>query len=352
MKIHISTANIFLVWVFFCLIFFYFGFYFFPHSSRASANFLQNLANWDGQHYIGIAEFGYSEKFQYAFFPLYPLVIRAVTFFTKNYLISALLISFFSTFLGVLVLNKLISLEFSYQKARETIIYLLIFPTAFFFLTAYSDGFFFLLVSLTFYFKRKQNLLMASLVAALAALTRVLGVALIMSLLIQIYLKQGLNRKNWVILLSPLGIIIYSIYLYIKTSDPFYFIAAQSHWERALSLPSISFWHSLNNISSSNLSTIDLNVLFNLLFAIFGVGMVLRSFRFVPSLYSIFGLVYILIPLTTSSLESFPRFLLPVFPIFILVTDFKKSVKIAYAIVSLVLLIYFSISYINGYWVS
>lgn len=353
MRLYTNVTVIFVIWALVVLTIFFFGFSNFPHSDKFSNNFWQNLANWDGGHYLGIAEFGYREKYQYAFFPLYPLLIKAVSSLTQNYLASSLLISIISSFLAIHLLFDLIRLDFDKKIAEKVVLILLMFPTSFYFLTAYSEGLFLLLSLATFLFLRKGNLLLATLLAALASATRVFGVALVLTLMIEVWTKQGINKSNWYILLAPAGLVIYSWYLFNQTGDPFYFTVAQSHWQRILTPPLVSFWETLKSLVTPSFITQNFNAFLDLIFAIFGLGMVLRAFRFLPPSYSVYGLISILLPLFTPSLSSMPRFLLPIFPIFILIAAVKKQyVFFAYQIISLMLLSAFAILFINGYWVS
>lgn len=345
MKLYPNVTIIFCIWAISVLTIFFFGFSNFPHSDKFSNNFWENLANWDGGHYLGIAEHGYQEKYQYAFFPLYPLLIKAVSSLTQNYLAASLLISIVSSFLAIHLLFSLIRLDFDKKIARDAVLVLAMFPTSFYFLTAYSEGLFLLLSLATFLFLRKNNLVLATMAAALASATRVVGVAVVLALMMEVWTKQGINKSNWYILLAPAGLIIYSWYLFNQTGDPFYFTVAQLHWQRILTPPLVSFWETLRSL--------DFNAFLDLLFTVFGLGMILRAFRFLPLTYAVYGLISILLPLATSSLSSMPRFLLPIFPIFILIAAVKKQhVFFAYQIISLMLLSAFAILFINGYWVS
>lgn len=362
MKLYSNITAIFIIWAISVLTIFFFGFSNFPHSDKFNNNFWENLANWDGGHYLGIAQFGYREKYQYAFFPLYPLLIKALNNLTQNYLMSSLLISIISSFLAIHLLFSLIRLDFDKQSlpskdgkkiAEKVVLILLMFPTSFYFLTAYSEGLFLLLSLATFLFLRKGNLLLAVVAAALASATRVMGVALVLALIIEVWTKRGINKSNWYVLLAPGGLIIYCWYLFNQTGDPFYFITAQLHWQRVLTPPPLSFWETLRSLVTPGFITQNFNAFLDLLFTIFGLGLILRAFRFLPLTYAVYGLISVLLPLATSSLSSIPRFLLPIFPIFILIAAVKKQyVFFAYQIISLMLLGAFAILFINGYWVS
>ena len=353
MRFNSNIGLIFGIWFLSIIITAYFGFVSFPNSQRFSSSFLKSFANWDGGHYIGIAEFGYTEKFQYAFFPLYPLLIRIIYSVTHDYLIAALAISISSTFIAINLLYRLIGDNFDKGVAQKTISYLIFFPTSFYFLTAYSEGLFFLLVVSTFYFLRTNRFFWATLAASLASATRLAGLAVVFALLMEVYATKGINKKNWYALLSSLGFVIYCWYLFTQTADPFYFVQAETHWLRNLSIPGVSFWESIKGLSSGYLITKNFNAFLDLAFAIFGVGMIIRAFRFLPISYSVYGLISILLPLLSSSLSSIPRFLLPIFPIFILLAFIKNQHSVfAYQLISIMLLAVFITLFMNGYWVS
>lgn len=331
----------------------YFGFLTLPHSSNFSEDFFKSFSNWDGGHFLEIAKNGYKEKFQYAFFPLYPLTINLLNKVINNYLISAVLISSLSTFLGIHLLYELIVIYFEKKLAEKVILALLFFPTSFYFLTAYSEGLFFLLVITTFYFLSKRRLILATIFAALASATRLVGLVVALGLIIEVITIYKINRKSWYILLAPLGFLFYSWYLYNNIGDPFYFLTAELHWQRNLTVPAVSFWDTIKNLSEVGFVSSRFTNLLDLVFAVFGFGMSIRTFRFLPASYSVYSLVSILLPLFTPTLSSIPRFLLPIFPIFILIALIKnKFINLFYQMISLMFLAIFSVMFVNGYWVS
>lgn len=353
MKLYSNVTIIFCIWAISVFTIFFFGFSNFPHSSEFSNNFWENLRNWDGGHYIAIAESGYKEKLQFAFFPLYPLTIRFTNQFIQNYTFSAVLISVVSTLLAINLFHRLICLDFGRKLADSSMLWLLFFPASFYFLTAYSEGLFFLLAVATFYLVRRGNLMLATTLAALSSATRLQGIALVLAFLVEVYSIYGINRKNWYVWCAPLGLVVFGWYLWTQTQDPFYFLTAQTNWQRSITAPGLSFWQSLKNLSQPYFITGNFNIFLDLLFAIFGLGMILRSFRFLPPSYAVYGFFSLLLPMLTPTLSSLPRFLLPIFPIFILIALIKNQYVIfAYQLISVALLSAFAILFINGYWVS
>lgn len=353
MELYPKINLIFLIWLAAILFISYFGFSTIPHSGKFSEEFLKSFSNWDGGHYLGIAQHGYSEKFQFAFFPLYPLSLRAVNQVIQDYSIAAILTSVVSSFLGLHLLYKLISLDFEKKLAEKVVLSLLIFPTSFYFLTAYSEGLFFLLVVAAFYFLRSRKLLWATVFASLASATRLAGLALVLGLILEIIIAYGINRKNWYVLFAPLGFLIYCWYLLTLTGDPFYFISAETYWQRNLTVPAVSFWETIKNLSQAGFINNNFNTFLDLIFAIFGVGLAVRTFRFLPPSFSIYSLASVLLPLFTPTLSSMPRFLLPIFPIYILISLSKNKFLIfGYQLISIMLLSIFTILFVCGYWVS
>lgn len=302
---------------------------------------------------MGIAQSGYREKFQYAFFPLYPLLIKVLGSILDNYLLAAIAISLGSTYFGLQLLYKLIKVDLGKQIAQKTIFILLIFPTSFFFLTAYSEGLFFFLSVAAFYFLRQRNFLMATTFASLASLTRFAGISVSIALIVYVQVTGGFNRKNCFVIFAPAGLLLYCVYLFYQTGDPLYFIAAENHWQRKLSLPGLSFWEGIKSITSVGINSANFTVLLDLIFASLGLGLGIRTLRFLPVEYSIYTLFSILLPLFSSTLTSIPRFLLPIFPIFIIIALIKNNfVQLAYQVISLMLLSAYTILFTGGFWVS
>src|SRR5438552_777431 len=93
MKLYHHISLYFSIWILAILFISFLGFSALPHSGNFSNDFLKSLGNWDGGHFLGIAQYGYKENFQYAFFPLYPLLIKVVNGIIQNYFWSAILIS-------------------------------------------------------------------------------------------------------------------------------------------------------------------------------------------------------------------------------------------------------------------
>jgi hypothetical protein len=117
-------------------------------------------------------------------------LIRIIgTALVGNYLVAALLISN-AAYIGVLFyLYKLTNMEFDKAAGRRSVIYLSIFPTAFFFLTAYTESLFLLLTLSAFYCAKEKRWWLAGVLGFLSSLTRLQGIVICIPLL-YMYLRD------------------------------------------------------------------------------------------------------------------------------------------------------------------
>ncbi len=144
MKLYPNVSIIFCIWVLAIVAIFYFGFSTLPHSGLYPDNFLKAFANWDGGHYVIISH-GYWKIFQYAFFPLYPLLMHWVEYSVGNIYVAGILISVIASYLGVNLFYQLVEMEFDKHVAGKALLALLFFPMSFYFLTIYTESLFFFL---------------------------------------------------------------------------------------------------------------------------------------------------------------------------------------------------------------
>jgi len=161
------------------------------------ANYLLGVwQRFDTIWYTKIAMQGYAQgDGSTVFFPLYPILTRLVgKVLLGNYLLGGIIVSNVAYFLALIYLYKLSQLEFDSQVAARAVVYLSVFPTAFFFLGVYTESLFLLFVVAAFYYARKGNWLAASIAGLLAALTKQLGLLLLLPLLYE-YLAQSSKLK-------------------------------------------------------------------------------------------------------------------------------------------------------------
>jgi hypothetical protein len=134
---------------------------------------------WDATWFLRIAQHGYDTKQSASFFPLYPLLTRAVGFVLRSDLVAGVAISLVAAgFAGVAVMR--IARRYAGDRvAHDSVIFLALYPISFVFTAAYSDGLFLALAAWAFLFALELRTPGAAVLAALAVLTRPTGLALL-----------------------------------------------------------------------------------------------------------------------------------------------------------------------------
>lgn len=326
-------------------------------------------SNFDGVHYTNIAAQGYensSTQYTEAFFPIYPLLIRFLNTIFNNYFLSGLIISNTSLFLALYFLVKLISLDHKKDFAFRTLKLILFFPTAFYLVSIYSESLFFLLTVLSFYSARKGHWVVASLFALFSSATRLVGIFLFPALLLEYFLVNKknlscfLNPKSWVIFLSPIGLLVYMLYLKELVGDPLYFIHVQPIFNSArqvnsvILFPQVVFRYLKIALTVNPLSYPFLIAMFELASGLIFFILSLLSLRIRPS-YGVYSFLAFLLPTLTGTFSSIPRYVLVLFPCFILLNIFfnhHPRLRTLYYFISIPLLVFFTVMYTSGYFVS
>ncbi|OLE02568.1 MAG: hypothetical protein AUG82_08205 [Ktedonobacter sp. 13_1_20CM_4_53_11] len=296
---------------------------------------LASWNHWDAANYVRIAQFGYQTPYDVAFFPLFPLLITAFAHIlgSWSYLLVGTTISNAALLGALFVIYQLAVEAGGEQVAQRTLLYLCIFPTAFYFFAPYNESLFLLLTASTFLAMRQQRWWLAGLLGLLAALTRSAGILLVVPYMVELWTTREsitASRQNMLfrvlpILLIPLGTALYAIYCWHISGNPLDFIAVQSHWGRHTTWPWQGIWQSLTEIfwyqpfgsfnEVHNLLDLSATLAFIAL-AIVGKNKLRASYSFWMGL----ALLYmILSPATVAldPLESNQRFVLEMFPAFI-----------------------------------
>lgn len=359
----------------------------FPYADALLPSFevprwIYSWANFDGIHYLTIVEKGYvGTGLIQAFFPVYPGLIMFDTFVGINPLISGQLLSL-AAFFGVMVVwQRLVSVHFSKRIAGISLTLLMLFPTSFFFMALYTESLFLLLVLLSLYAAAKKQWIVAIAMAAIASGTKIVGIALLPTLVLEYLLQKNivlhlpldrflrslrkLRTADYVklaaIIFSGTGLFLYMLFLNQEFHDPFYFFHVQEEFgggrsESFILFPQVVYrylkilttveWHSWSYFAFAQeflWSMVTLGVL---------VWAWVKKYR--PS-YLVFGTLVFLIPTLTGTFSSMPRYILACFPLFIGLAEYlepRPKLRFAWYVVSSILLILNTVLFIQGYWVA
>ena len=373
---------IFFIWRFVLLIPLIIGFFFIPYRynydftqvfnevgsiSLAETILLKPWANFDGVHYLTIAGNGYTN--QARFFPLFPILINGTTnifgvvatFSSAQVFISVILASFIF-FLSLLFFKKIIELDFPKDISKKSIIYLLLFPTSFFFVCVYSESLFLLLTLLSFYLARKGNWWLVCFCAMLLTTTRFVGIAILPALVYEMSLSTQLSRyrKELLILIIPLGLILYSAFNYYQWNDPLYFIKAQGELGNSRSVDSIvlfpqTIFRYIKILLALPINSYDWRIAVMELTSFISISLLLYLTwkKKIRRSYFIFALTTFAIATSTGTFSGLPRYVIVLFPIFItLALEKNIYAKILYLIFAPLLQFILVMFFSRGYFIA
>ena len=112
--------------------------------NRFPDGFFEIWRRWDTIHYLSIAMDGYGTDADHRILiiwpPLYPWLIRSCRPIAGGYLGAGLFVAFVGYLAAVVGLYRLVALDFPERVARRAVIYLTIFPTAYFLHAAYTES--------------------------------------------------------------------------------------------------------------------------------------------------------------------------------------------------------------------
>lgn len=324
-------------------------------------------SNFDGIHYLNIASDGYRTEAR--FFPLLSIIIFAFSigdiFYPFTYL-SALITTNIIFLLALVMFYKLLRMDYSEKISFQTIIYLLLFPTAFFFASVYTEGLFLLLTVSTFYFVRKKNWPAAGLTGMLLALTRFVGIFILPVLIYESFIQTKILKfKDYLSMLAMAlfissGLIIYSIFNYFKWGSFQYFLIAQGELSNGRTVSGVvlplqtvyRYFKILTSLSPRQLEW-SLALIEVLAFITCSILLIVAWKKKVRFSYLIFAALTFLLPASSGSFSGLPRYVLVAFPIFIALSLIEsKSLKVVYYTISGALSIYLLMYFTRGFFIA
>lgn len=210
--------------------------------------------HWDARHYIGIAEHGYTavgdERLQLVFFPLYPLLMRALSMITGGSAFACgMIISLLCSMIAAALVFDLAYMHFGRKAAVLSTAYFLLSPLSVFLGCAYTEALFICLTLAAVCLLRRGHPWLCALCGMLSAFTRMPGV-IVCGLLIIAFLGRIPARKADLraalscaaqVLIVFCGLFAYWIINWLVTGDPFMYLTYQAeNWYQRAG----SFWQS------------------------------------------------------------------------------------------------------------
>lgn len=289
-----------------------------------------------------------------AFFPLYPLLIKAVTlvFGFQHELLIAMIIANLGSLAAFIAVGLFAAQENGSDNALRTVLVFAAYPMAFFLVAAYSEGIFVSLAIFGLYCARRGAWWQAAALALLAALTRFTGIVLALPLLWEFgrqhrwwsragwalgrwkdRLRPGeLGRAVMVVCAAPAGVGLYMLYLWRRFGDPLSFAhAAEANWYHRPMPPWSSVAYALHGLAGAQPWSYQLALVLLDLIPLLIVALVtLITARRMPVAFTLYlaGLLYLCISApatwTNDVYVSSARYLIPAVPIFMLFARWSR----------------------------
>lgn len=335
--------------------------------------FKQEWLQWDTAHYMGIAQNGYDRHWRAAFFPLYPLLERIGSFAVHSPFLVGLVVSNIANLGLLMVLYQLVKEDFGHHRARNAVLYLSIFPSAFFFAAAYTESLFLLLTLLSFYQIRHGRWWLAGFFGFFACLTRSTGIFLALPFVYEYLRTRGFSLKQIrldiiALAMIPSGLIAFSVYCQWWLGDFLAWDHAQATWHHQLMAPWETLYLTIHTIRHGTPGLLSFQALHNLLdlsLILFVLVMVALMFIGPARLhrehmaYAVWAVPLVLFVLSVPivwtpllPLQSFPRFMLEAFPAFVIAGGIGRHrwFHEGYVLVSGSLFFLSCLLFLTGHW--
>ncbi len=201
----------------------------------APHGFVDALGHWDGAWYGSIVAHGYSfspdgSQHNIAFFPVYPLVCRALTAVAIPWPIAGAIVSNIAFFGSLCVVYAYARNRFDERTARALVIVMCVLPLSLFCTVAYSESLFMLFAALSLWAFDRKRYALAGVAAAAASATRPLGTALALGSIAATVVERRGVAAIAAVSLGLAGIAAFCAFCAVKFGDALAFVHAQPAW--------------------------------------------------------------------------------------------------------------------------
>jgi Gpi18-like mannosyltransferase len=316
--------------------------------------------------YLDIAEHGYADRpftadrqENWAFFPLFPIVWRAVSSVAPNEMASGILLSSLFFLLAMVLLYRLLAPDVGHRAAFLTVVIMTVFPASYYATRPGPEALFLLLSIGAFLCARNEHWLATGALGALAALTRPYGLLLIVPLGYMAYRQTRRNARFDVTVLSltllPIALVAFMAYLFKLTGNAFAWLDIQRAWGTGVtwpfnglvaffSSPSVLDWWGWNLTPISVVATLG------------AIALVLVAWRCpkVNREYAIWASINVIVLISRDVTEAAPRLILTVFPLMLvaaLLLEKRATARTFFIFLCGALQIFFFLALLQGtFW--
>lgn len=213
---------------------------------------------------------------------------------------------------------------------RLSVWFLLIFPTSYFLHINFTESLFLALTLATFVSARERNWRMAGLFGIFACMARLNGLILVPALLVEAYLEYRETRRwrwEWLLIsLVPLGFGIHLLINKIVAGDAFaLFAIGKETYYRSAAPP----WNGIKGLYDAMWGTDPAQAMMGgiqeLFFVALGLAGVVACWRYLRGSFTVWMVGNWIVFTSTNFLQSVPRYVLTMFPLFILFARLARN---------------------------
>ena len=318
---------------------------------------LQGWAQWDSGWYFAIAEGGYvytpGRQSTIAFFPAYPLAMRAVAVVVGNAYVAGILVTLASGAVAARLFFAWVRERTTPAAAWAALVLLLLYPYAFFLYGAvYPTALLVMALIGAFLLLERGHPWLAGLLGAVATAAWPSAIVVVAALAVRAVERgkeQGDARPRWGdagVLLAGLGLAGFCLYLWRRFDDPLAFLTVQEAWGQESGPRTwlkVRFFEDLTTLSERPVLG-ALSYLAHPVLTIAALALVPRVFRRFGYGYGVFALLILVVPaLGTKNFFGMARYVLAAFPCFAvageLLADRPALAKVVYPVAALGLVV-------------
>lgn len=326
-------------------------------------NLLDLFFRWDSGWYLSIAQNGYEfvsgQESRAGFFPLYPLLVKTFSYLFVDIRLTGFIISNLALLFAATYLYRLMLVETKDDSiASKTVLFMLISPLSFFFSIFYTEGLFIFLIIAACYYARTRQWLFAALAGFFATLTKILGILILIPIAIEyfefdfksiktnLYKLRNVQKDFLYLLIVPLALLFYMLYLQFEVGDALAFVHAQSAWNRKFVL-FIKTWANIDNFAPFYRHVYKASIII----AVVSLGYLI--YKRMRLSYIVYAIVFLFMILSSNNAECLPRYISAIFPIYMgmgMISERGVAWYQSMALFFCLFLCLFIVLFVNGYW--
>jgi Gpi18-like mannosyltransferase len=301
-----------------------------PRPKNAVGLILQVLTSWDGAWYYRIIRDGYPSKIpaeityemdeaRAAFFPVYPMLVKAVDLVLPGGdVFAGVLVNFVLGAAVVLLVGLLARQLFGDKIAYRTMLLMSFFPGSLALSLTYSEATLITLAAGCLLLLLRERWVMAGVLAAIATATRPNGLALVAACAVASWIairRDHAWRSVAAPLLAPIGFVVFQLYLRVRTDEWAWFRVQTEAWDEGTSFGYTAVRNTYEAVLHPLASPTDILTAVSVV-VMFGMLWAMRK-RQLPWPMVAYVLVVLALMVLPSTVTARPRFLYTAFPAFI-----------------------------------